>query len=407
MKNLLILIKKIFNSQFYTISLYSRQIAGTFVLLFIARFLSVYDYGLFSSYKAIVAFWLIFANLGYNDYILVSSQNIVREVQLKIGFFIINALIIVFLIMTFSVFTPLESYLIFILVLWRSFFDNIFFYIMLPYFQATKKFNIISFVNIFYAIVTVLIAITCCILKLSLTTFLVLGILLGIFNFIQVTYYAGVNYILSLRYMKRILKKIDKSIFAYAGSVIGSYLYLQIPSLYISIFVDKGAAALFFAAYTIGMVLNLFNTAQVQKIIPEMIKASAEKVNKIIKSNLKIILLLNIVLLVVFIILGKQILLLLYGKEIYSNAYNMLLIFSIANFANALIAIYGSYITASGNQYLKIKLQIEAIILSIILLILLHKLGTYAATIAYLFSASYIGLAYMIKTKKILHKKEY
>ncbi len=405
MTNLITLFKNILSSQLYTISLYSRQLAGTFVLLFIARFLSVYDYGLFSSYKSIASFLLIFANLGYNEYILVSSKNVVRDVQLKIGFFIINALGTVLIIMFLSAFTPLESYLIFILVLWRSFFDNIFFLIMLPYFQATRKFNIISYVNIFYTIVTILIAISCYLLKSSLITFLVLCIILGIINFVQVTYYTRVNYLLSLLNLKRIFNKIDKSIFAYAGSVVCSYLYMQIPSLYISTFVDKESAALFFAAFTVGVIMNLLNTAQSQQIIPEMINASVEKINKIMRYNLKFLLSIDLILLILFIIFGKLILVLLYGKTFYTNAYFLLLIIAITNFSSAFIAIYGSYITASGNQKIKIKMQVEAIIISLIVLVLLHKYGIYAATLAYFLSASHIGIRYYFKTKQLLALK--
>lgn len=55
-------------------SLYTRTIAGTLILFVIARYLSVYDFGLFTSYKNIAIFWFMFANLGFADYILVSSK---------------------------------------------------------------------------------------------------------------------------------------------------------------------------------------------------------------------------------------------------------------------------------------------------------------------------------------------
>ena len=120
-------IKQFLINQFYPISLYARQIAGTIVILFLGRYLSVYDYGLFSSYKTLATFWLLFANIGYNEYILVSSQNIIREVKLKISLFIINAILILLLISFFSTFCNLESNFLFILVLLRTFFDNIFY----------------------------------------------------------------------------------------------------------------------------------------------------------------------------------------------------------------------------------------------------------------------------------------
>ena len=50
-------------------SLYTRQIAGTIVLFVIAHYLSVYDYGLFTSYKSIITFCVMLANMEYANYI--------------------------------------------------------------------------------------------------------------------------------------------------------------------------------------------------------------------------------------------------------------------------------------------------------------------------------------------------
>ena len=118
---------EIFNRHLYPISLYARQVAGTVVLLVIARYLSVYDYGIFSSYKAICGFILTIACLGYNEYILVSSQKNIENVSQKITLFLSNALIILLCAGLISLFFPLELHLIFILVLLRTFFDTTFF----------------------------------------------------------------------------------------------------------------------------------------------------------------------------------------------------------------------------------------------------------------------------------------
>ena len=47
-------INSIIKNNLYAFSLYARQAAGTLVLFIIARYLSVYDYGVFTSYKAIM-----------------------------------------------------------------------------------------------------------------------------------------------------------------------------------------------------------------------------------------------------------------------------------------------------------------------------------------------------------------
>ena len=94
MDKLITIIQKTLKNNFYAISLYARQIAGTLVLFLIARYLTVYDYGLFSSYKNIATFILMFANMGFNEYILVSTKANVNDVRLKISLFMLNAIFI-------------------------------------------------------------------------------------------------------------------------------------------------------------------------------------------------------------------------------------------------------------------------------------------------------------------------
>jgi len=403
------MLKKIIHiakEQLYPLSLYSRQIAGTVVLLLITRMLSVYDYGLFKSYGAIVSFWLMFANLGYQEYIVVSCQNIVKEVQLKIGLFIYNAVFIAVLIGIGGCILSLESKLIFVLVLIRTFLDGTFFAIMLPYYQATRKFNLISYINIFYSIMTIAITVVSYLLHFSLSKFLILGIILGVFNFIQCSYYAKINYLLVIKHLKQIIKKVDKSVFTYSGVTLCWYLYNQLPSVYASSYITKEQAALYFSAFAISSIINLLLAAQVQKIVPEFINASINKIKSTINYNLKFILTINGLIFLFFVIFGKWLLVVLYGKSYYMNAYPILLVLTFSNISIAIAAIYGAYITASGNQHIKIKMQIEAIAICVVTLLLLHKLGIYAATLAYLLSATHIGIRYVIKTKQLFKIQE-
>ena len=47
-------------------------------------------------------------------------------------------------------------------------------------------------------------------------------------------------------------------------------------------------------------------------------------------------------------------------------------------------------------------MQIEAIIISILTLVIFHQYGIYAAAMAYFLSATHIAIRYVIKTKKML-----
>lgn len=396
-------IKNIFNSQLYAISLYLRQIAGTLVLFIIARYLSVYDYGLFSSYKNIAAFCFMFANLGFAEYILVSSHANVRQVKLKISLFLLNAINVALLVALGSIFFHLESHLLFILIVIRTFFDGTFFALILPYFQATKTFNTIAKINIFYAIWISLIAIIAFIFKLSLLKFLILNIALGLFNFIQCSYHAKINYLLVLGQLKRFCQMVDKGIFAYIGVTIAYFLYAQIPSLYVATYQPKEQAALYFAAFTIANIIGLLIGAQVQKMIPEMIKISILDVMAVIKKNLRFLLIITSAVFLFMVAFGKLLLHLLYGQFYYIEAYPILLILMLGNICVAEAAVYGAYITASGNQKRKIPMQLEATTITIISLFLLRKLGIYGASISFLLAAIYTAFRYTIFTLKLIN----
>lgn len=397
---------KILNNNLYPISLYARQIAGTLILFIIARYLSVYDFGLFSSYKNIATFCFMFANLDYNNYILVSSKANVKEVKLKISLFLLNAILIGILIVLGATFFRLDSHILFMLVVIRTFFDGTFFALILPYFQATKTFNTIAKINIIYAVCISTIAIISYIFKLSLYKFLLLNICLGLINFIQCSYFAKINYLLVFNHIKRFCKMVDKSILAYIGVTIAYFLYAQIPSLYVSTFLEKEQAALYFSAFTIATVIGLLISAQVQKMMPDLINNSIENIKLMLNKNLKILLIITGSLFLFMILFGKLILLLLYGQNYYGNAYPILLILMLGNICVAEAGVYGAYITASGNQKRKIPMQLEATILTILGLIILHKFGIYGAAFSFLFAAIYISFRYTVFTLKLIKEKE-
>ena len=396
----------ILNNSLYPISLYARQIAGTIVLFVIARYLSVYDYGVFSSYKAICGFILTLACLGYNEYILVSSKKNLENVSQKITLFLSNAFIILFCASLISVFFPLELHLIFILVLLRTFFDTTFFALILPYFQASNSLNTIAKINIVYSLLVAFITTLSYIFKLSLLNFLILSCIIGLINFIHCTKYTNTKYIDFIKQPFFYLKLLDKSILGYIGVIIAFLLYSQIPSLYVSTYLAKEQAALYFSAFTIASIIGLLIMAQNQKILPEMIISSVEKVRQLIKKNFIFIMSINTFLFCVFLFCGKILLKLIYGQDYYSNGYILLLIFTIGNVFLALANIYGAYITASGNQHAKIPRQIEAIFISILSLFVFQKLGVYAPALAYLLSSTYVGLRYTLFTLKLLKEKE-
>lgn len=396
------IIINILKNNFYAISLYSRQIAGTVVLFIIARYLTVYDYGLFTSYKTLSSFILVLANMGYESYILISSKNNVVKVKEKIALFMMNAILIIFLVIIGLPFSLVEVKLLFALVFIRTFFDVTFFALLLPYFQASNKLTIISIINIIYAIIVFIIAILSYVFKLSIINFLLLNILLGIVNFIQCSVYSRIPYIRILKNIKSSIKLVDKSILSYMLINICFILYSQTQAVFVSTQVNKENAALYFAANTIAGIVMLLIGAQTQKLMPEFIEISANKAFRFIKNEVFKLNCITFAIFMIFVLIGKTILKLLYGQEIYANAYIILLILSFANVFYGMGKVYISYIMAKNKTNIVWQMQIKAIIISVTTLLITHRYGIYSAALAYFLSAGYIGIAYMQKTKQLL-----
>ena len=397
-------IKNILKEQFYPISLYTRKLAGTVVLLLIARYMSVYDYGLFSSYGNIAGFLFLFANLGFSDWILVSSKTETKEVKLKIALFILNAIVILLFGLFCSLFFNIENHIIFMLVTLRVFFDGTFFALIIPYFQAAKKFNTIAMINVIYSIGVACIAVVSYILKLSLAKFLFLSIILGFINFIQCTIYIKISYLTVLFRFKSFLCYIDKSIIDFIMVQLACVLYLQIQPLYVATYMSKEDAALYFSANTIALLISLFIAALQQKMLPELIKAKVTEVQSIIKKNIHAIYLGILLIFLVFVFAGKFILTTFYGKEYYENGYPILLLLTLANLFTSTIWIYGTYVTSSGNQRKKLRMQTEAIFIAVISLFALKQYGIYGATYSYLITTIYLAVRYYIYTKNLIKK---
>ena len=396
------LMKKCFKNNFYAISLYARQIAGTLVLFLIARYLTVYDYGLFTSYKTLSAFILVLANMGYESYILVSSQNNVVKVKQKIALFMLNAITIVALVLLGLPFSFVGVKLLFALVFIRTFLDGTFFALVLPYFQASRKLKIISIINIIYAIAIMGIAILSYLFNLSIIKFLLLNIFLGVINFIQCSIYSKIPYIQILKHLKLSIKLLDKSLLSYMLINICFILYSQIQGVFVSTQVNKELAALYFAANTIACIVMLLIGAQTQKLMPEFIDIKQDKAEKFLKNEVKKMNYITFSILAFFIVAGKIILTLLYGQKIYANAYFILLILSTANIFYGMGKIYITYIMAKNNTNIILKMQVVSIVISIVVLGITHKYGIYSAALAYFLSAVYIGMAYMQTTKQLL-----
>ncbi len=391
---------KLISNNLYAFSLYSRKIASALGVFFIARYLSVYNYGIYSSYTSIATYILLLANLGYNEYILVSANNETKLVKIKQIFFISLAIFITIFYSVLSLFFPLEKHFIFILVLLKCFFDGTFFMLVLPYFQSSDKLKEIGIINICYSFFAIFIALLALLFKFSLEKYLILYVILGIINFIQCSFYIKINYFKVFKLFKNIKKIIDKRILNYT-TVTALFLTREaMPALIVSTVFPKETAALFFASYNIATIPSLFATAQLQQILPEMINKSKQEVIKIMKKGALTIFYINLAVVIFLFVFGKSLLIFVYNKDYYISGFPILILLSIITMFSGVSGVLGTYITASGNQKFKQRCQIEAFILSVISLAVLYRYGIYA-----ILSFFFIIMAYFIPRYGFFIKK--
>ena len=197
------LIKKLFFKNIYTISLYTRRIASAIIIFFLARYLSITEYGLYSSYANITSILLLIANFGFNEYILVSSKNKLNKVKRKLSFFLIFSTFTVFVLLVLSSFIKMDNNFIFSLILIKAYLDNTFFSLILTYYQSANKFFHISLINIIYSFGLITISIISYIFHLQLKFFLLLCILLGCLNFIYSSITAKLHYFSVIKKFKQ------------------------------------------------------------------------------------------------------------------------------------------------------------------------------------------------------------
>ena len=401
-KQILQFLKNLITSNLYAVSLYSRKIAGAFSVFFIARYLSVYDYGLYSSYANLASYLLLIANLGYNEFILVSSNNEAKMVKIKQTFFIGMAVLITALYVIVSAFVPMEDHFVFALVMVKSFFDGTFFALVLPYFQASKKFKQIGIINILYSIVSIVIAVCALILKLSLVKYLIIYLVLGVINFVQCSFYIKINYFKFFKLFRNVGKIIDKRIIPYMTSSALLLTRISLPSLVVATLFPKETAALFFASNNIATIPSLFALAQLQQILPEMINKSKDEVIRVMKKSALVIFYINAVVVVFLLLFGKNLLLLIYNKEYYLNGYPVLVLLSVITLLNGVSGVLATYLTASGNQKFNQRCQVEGFIISVVSLAVLYRFGIYAILLFYFILMAYFLPRYLIFIRRYL-----
>lgn len=361
-----------FKDNLYGVSLYCKKTADVLALFFVVRFLSVYEYGLYSSYVAIAGWFLLPTVMGYGEYILVSENKDRAKTAAKCALFIIMACGLLVAECGFVAVYPIEMKLIFTLVLLRLFFEGITGVLILPYCQAVNKFHLISTVNMVYSAGMVVCAALTYIMGWGLAAFLTMLIGLGAAGFVILSVVAGINYIDALRHFKSNIKTVDRKIVPYIASYILGFLSGQVPILFVAMTAPREQAALFFAALAVVSVLHIIFAARVAKMTPEFMGEDWAESKARIKRNILFLGTATVGFLLMILIIGKWLILMFYGKEYYLQALPLIYIWIGATFFAVISNPLYAYLTARGKMQNIVKVRIGEIIACTLLVFALY-----------------------------------
>lgn len=394
-------IKKHFSSFFYTVSLFLRRLSSALIVFLLARYITVNEFGLYTSFLNIAGILLLITNFGFNEFLLVKSKNNKKDVHDSIHGFILLSILLFLVIIICSLFFNINNKFFLILILVKVFLENQIGIILLTYFQSINDLKFVSITNILYSILIIFAALISNLLKLNLEIFLIINIFIAfLIAFVQLII-IKVNLLAYLKKFLYFLKTLDKSLIYFGFVMITVALYMQTPSLIVSCFLPKDEVAIYFAAYNISSILLLISVSQLQKILPKLISFNITNIGNLIKSNLISISIINLIIIIIFIAFGKQFLLLIYSDSLYLKSYTILLVLSGSNFFQSINGILATLLTARGFQKQKLIFQIEFIIFGLILaFILINKFGAVGAALTYLLMYVYGIIRYLIFIKK-------
>lgn len=364
-------------------------------------------FGTVSAYNNVISILILFTNFGFSEYILVNSGS-KEKLHLNTRNLIFVSVLCAIIILSLSSIFPFESWLIFSLLWIKIYFENALALLLLAFFQVDKKMKVISAYNIFNSLLIFIVLGVLYYLKLGLLHYLISIVLIYLATTLFLIGRHGLNplYSLSLKRKTRIYFWI-KEMRYYGFSMITIPVYMMLPSVIGAISLKKPDFAIFQSAFSLTNIILLVSTSYLQSEYPKYLysESIAELKERLFKTVLKVFFL-NAFIIVFFLFLGKDILLVVYKKEIFQSAFFPLLILLGANMLFVFASAFSVPIVINKQQKLKTKLHLEFIFISLVLSIFLIQLmGIVGICITYLLLYTYVFFRYFTKFNNITKLK--
>lgn len=385
----------------YTFSILLRRFSNFILNIFIARLVSVQDFGEYSQFTILATYMLLITEFGYNEYILVRSKRDNNLDFLLTNFMFIS--LVTFIVVNILLLCFNQTLLLFFVLL-KVYLDIYLSKLILSYYQFEQKFNTYSVLNIAYSILIISF-----VLSLKYLNFSIENIILTIdlFLLLQITilsFKSSMN--LTFLNPKKILSHINKEFSFYAFSSITIPIYMLMPLFIMTFYVSKEEIAIFYLAYTVSSVMLLISMSINQQYLPKLIHNKNESFYRQIKYPILILAGFNFCAFFVFYFFGEFILTSILNKPEYIESNSYILLLMVSNIFQSISGLIALYLISNNLMQKKLLIHIELIIVSFVLSIfIIQYYGITGVVWSYVLLYVYTFVRYALYVHKFANKR--
>lgn len=372
------------NFVFSFLSIFSRLLTGFFLIFFLARLLSVEDFGVFTYSLVFANILVLIVEYGYN---LKLSKDTAKEPEkiseitfraAKVKGVLILPLFLVVGVLWWIGFIELRSFHILLILTISAIFNSFANHFLIPY-RSIDKFNIEA-IYVFLNNLSILCLVIYIAYIYNNLIFITITFM-GIKFLFMITTFFRFKKDFGKTSKKLCIKKELKDTFPYAVHIAVGAMYLNIDTIILKEYVGDYDVGIYQAgmralgAATIG--LDVLNSV----LVPKLSSLSSDKKSLISLSTLfnRYILVFGILIVIVINLFDSELINLVYSKK-FSDLTQYVFLFSIVIFMRYFGSVYGTLLTISDNQKIRtIGVTLTLFLIIILDLILIPHYGLYGA----------------------------
>ena len=380
----------------FTVSNIVKRGSNYLFMIVLARTASLETFGLLSAYINVLGVVLLFTNFGFSEYLLVNSETNEKLIR-NSNFFLNSSLLLVLVFLIISLVVPVSSGILLFGLIIKLYFENILTTILLSYYQVKDRVKIITYLNFLNSFFMVIICLLFYTLKLNVYSYLLAFAIIYVITFGLLLKKDLKLKLISPQRTINFLRQELKKIRYYGFSMITIPAYMMIPNLIGAIFCSIEDFAVYQVAFSITSIILLISSSLLQSDYPKFLKtANIKELGFLLTKSALKILGLNALIILVFTLAGKEILLLIYQKEIFVNAFIPLILLLISNSVFMFATILAVVMVIKKEQRLKTRYHVEYIIISLVLsLILIYCYNIYGIVYTYVLLYTYVLIRYL------------